>query len=150
MEFFTFLWLALLIAFLVVEASTVTLISLWFAAGALVALIATLLHAPMWLQLVLFFAVSAGLLACLRPMARKHFTPKLTKTNLDAVIGSEGYVIADIDNLAAIGTVKLGAMEWSARSVDGHFIKAGTCVKVERIEGVKVFVTAVPVEALTR
>ena len=58
MELFTILWLALLIAFLVVEASTVTLISLWFAAGALAALIASLLHAPLWLQAVLFFAVS--------------------------------------------------------------------------------------------
>ena len=60
MELFTILWLALLIAFLVVEASTVTLISLWFAAGALAALIAALLHAQLWLQVVVFFAVSAG------------------------------------------------------------------------------------------
>ena len=147
MELFTILWLALLIAFLVVEASTVTLISLWFAAGALAALIASLLHAPLWLQAVLFFAVSAALLASLRPVIRKHFTPKLSKTNLDAVIGSEGYVTVDIDNLAATGTVKLGAMEWTARSVDGSSIKAGTRVKVEKIEGVKVFVTAVPAEA---
>ena len=71
MELFTILWLALLIAFLVVEASTVTLISLWFAAGALAALIASLLHAPLWLQAVLFFAVSAALLACLRPVYLK-------------------------------------------------------------------------------
>ena len=147
MELFTILWLALLIAFLVVEASTVTLISLWFAAGALAALIASLLHAPLWLQAVVFFAVSAALLACLRPVIRKHFTPKLSKTNLDAVIGSEGYVTVDIDNLAATGTVKLGAMEWTARSVDGSSIKAGTRVKVEKIEGVKVFVTAIPAEA---
>ena len=150
MEFYAILWLALLIAFLVVEASTVTLISLWFAAGSLAALVATLLYAPLWLQVLLFFAVSAGLLACLRPIVRKHFTPKLSKTNLDAVIGSEGYVTADIDNLAATGTVKLGAMEWTARSADGHFIKVGTCVKVEKIEGVKVFVTAVPAEASVR
>ena len=143
MELLTILWLGLLIAFLVVEASTVTLISLWFAGGALAALIAALLHAPLWLQIVVFFVVSAALLACLRPIVRKHFTPKLTKTNLDAVIGSEGYVIADIDNLSATGTVKLGAMEWTARSVDGSILKAGTRVKVEKIEGVKVFVTPV-------
>ena len=147
MELLTIVWLALLVGFLVVEASTVTLISLWFAAGALAALIAALLHAQLWLQVVVFFAVSAALLACLRPLVSKHFTPRLSKTNLDAVIGSEGYVTVDIDNLAATGTVKLGAMEWTARSADGHFIKAGTCVKVEKIEGVKVFVTAVPAEA---
>lgn len=150
MELLTILWLALLIAFLVVEASTVTLISLWFAGGALAALVAALLHAPLWLQVVVFFVVSAALLACLRPLVRKHFTPKLTKTNLDAIIGSEGYVTADIDNLSATGTVKLGAMEWTARSVDGSTIKSGTRVKAEKIEGVKVFVTAVPVETPVR
>ena len=147
MELITILWLGLLIAFLVVEASTVTLISLWFAGGALAALIAALLHAPLWLQIVVFFVVSAALLACLRPIVRKHFTPKLTKTNLDAVIGSEGYVIADIDNLSATGTVKLGAMEWTARSVTGEKISTGTLVKVEKIEGVKAFVTPVEVPA---
>ena len=147
MELSTILWLALLVAFLLVEASTVTLVSLWFAAGALAALVAALLHGPVWLQVVLFFAVSAVLLACLRPVVRKYFTPKLSKTNLDAVIGSEGYVTADIDNLAATGTVKLGAMEWTARSADGSTIKAGTRVKVERIEGVKAFVSPVVAEA---
>ena len=147
MEFFTILWLALMVVFLVTEAATVTMVSLWFAAGSLAALAASLLHAPVWLQVVLFLVVSALLLAALRPMARKHFTPKLSKTNLDAVIGSEGYVTVDIDNLAATGTVKLGAMEWTARSVDGSSIKAGTRVKVEKIEGVKVFVTAIPAEA---
>lgn len=147
MELSTILWLALLVAFLLVEASTVTLVSLWFAAGALAALVAALLHGPVWLQVVLFFAVSAVLLACLRPVVRKYFTPKLSKTNLDAVIGFEGYVTADIDNLAATGTVKLGAMEWTARSADGSTIKAGTRVKVERIEGVKAFVIPVVAEA---
>ena len=62
-------------------------------------------------------------------------------------VGSEGYVTADIDNLAATGTVKLGAMEWTARSADGSAIKAGTRVKVERIEGVKAFVSPVVAEA---
>ena len=147
MELLTILWLALLIAFLVVEASTVTLISLWFAGGALAALVAALLHAPLWLQVVVFFVVSAALLACLRPLVRKHFTPKLTKTNLDAIIGSEGYVTADIDNLSATGTVKLGAMEWTARSTSGKQIPVGTLIRVDRIEGVKVFVSPVEVPA---
>ena len=147
MELLTILWLALLIAFLVVEASTVTLISLWFAGGALAALVAALLHAPLWLQVVVFFVVSAALLACLRPLVRKHFTPKLTKTNLDAIIGSEGYVTADIDNLSATGTVKLGAMEWTARSSNGAVIPAGTLVKADKIEGVNVFVSPIEVPA---
>ena len=147
MEFFTILWLALMVVFLVTEAATVTMVSLWFAAGSLAALAASLLHAPVWLQVVLFLAVSALLLAALRPMARKHFTPKLSKTNVDAVVGSRGYVTADIDNVSATGTVKLGAMEWTARSTAGCAIPKGTLVQVDKIEGVKAFVTPVEVPA---
>ena len=147
MEFFTILWLALMVVFLVTEAATVTMVSLWFAAGSLAALAASLLHAPVRLQVVLFLAVSALLLAALRPMARKHFTPKLSKTNVDAVVGSRGYVTADIDNVSATGTVKLGAMEWTARSTAGTVIPKGTLVQVDKIEGVKAFVTPVEVPA---
>ena len=143
----TIIWLALMIFFLIAEAATVVMVSLWFAAGALTALIASLLGAPLWLQILLFLVVSAALLACLRRTVSKHFTPKLTKTNVDSIIGSQGYVIADIDNVSAAGTVKLGAMEWTARSANGTIIPKGTQIQVERIEGVKVFVTAVEVPA---
>ena len=141
------LWLALMVIFLIVEASTVVMISLWFAAGSLAALLVTLLGAPIWLQMVLFLAVSGALLASLRPMVRKHFTPKLKRTNVDAIVGSQGYVTADIDNVAATGSVKLGAMEWTARSTTGAPVPKGTLVKVDRIEGVKAFVTPVEVPA---
>lgn len=141
----TIIWLVLMVVFLIAEASTVAMVSLWFAAGSLVALIAALLGAPLWLQITLFLAVSAVLLASLRTVIRKHFTPNLTKTNVDAIIGSRGYVTADIDNISATGTVKLGVMEWTARSATGEIIKAGTLVKVEKIEGVKAFVVPVTV-----
>ena len=138
----------LLILFLVAEAATVTMVSLWFAAGSLAALIVAVTGGPLGLQIFVALAVSALLLACLRPVVRKHFTPGLTKTNVDAVIGSCGYVTADIDNVSAMGTVKLGAMEWTARSTTGAPIPKGTLVKVDRIEGVKAFVTPAQVEAI--
>ena len=144
----TIIWLVLLILFLVAEAATVTMVSLWFAAGSLAALIVAVTGGPLGLQLFVALAVSALLLACLRPVVRKHFTPGLTKTNVDAVIGSCGYVTADIDNVSATGTVKLGAMEWTARSTTGTPIPKGTLVKVDRIEGVKAFVTPAQVEAI--
>ncbi len=147
MELLTIVWLVLMVVFLAVEAATVTMVSLWFAAGSLVALVASLLHAQVWLQVTLFLAVSALLLAALRPMAQKHFTPKLSKTNVDAIVGSRGYVTADIDNISATGTVKLGAMEWTARSTTGSAIPKGALVQVDKIEGVKAFVTAVEVPA---
>ena len=137
----TIFWLALLIGFIFVEASTVSLVSSWFALGALAALIASALGAELWLQIVLFFAVSGVCLVLLRPIIKKHFTPKLVKTNVDSVIGARGYVTAAVDNMAATGQVKLGAMYWTARSTSGEYIPKGTLVKVDRIEGVKAFVS---------
>ena len=141
----TIIWLVLLIVFLVVEALTVTMVSLWFAGGCLAALLVAATGGGWGFQVFTALAVSALLLACLRPIARKHFTPKLTKTNVDAIVDSRGYVTADIDNVSATGSVKLGAMEWTARSTSGAAIPKGTLVKVDKIEGVKAFVT--PVEA---
>ncbi len=143
MNWMALAWLTLLIVCLVLEANTVTLVSLWFAAGALTAMIASLLGAQLWLQGLLFFAVSVSLLLLLRPAFRKFIKPKLTRTNVDAVVGAQGIVTEDIDNIAAAGLVKVGAMYWTARSADNTPIPAGTLVTVERIEGVKVMVTPV-------
>ena len=143
-------WLVLLIIFLLAEASTVTVTTIWFAAGALVAMLASFLGAQLWLQVVLFLAVSTVLLLLLRPVVKKYFTPKITRTNVDAVIGSQGIVIQQISNVNSQGKIRLGAMEWSARSSSGEQIKAGTQVKVDRIEGVKVFVTPVQVMVETK
>ena len=142
-------WLVMLVVFLILEASTVALVSLWFAAGALAAMIAAMLGGPLWLQILLFIIVSGVLLAALRPIARKMMTSGKKATNLDAVIGSTGIVLETIDNIQGAGRVKLGAMEWSARSTDGTQIQPGTQVTVDRIEGVKVFVTPVPVKVGT-
>lgn len=140
-------WLVALLVFLFVEAQSVTMVSLWFAAGALAALIAALCGAELWLQIVLFFVVSIALLAALRPLARKFFTPKITKTNVDSIIGAQGLVTAPIDNIVAQGQVKLNGMEWTARSTSGEIIPIGTQVVVDKVEGVKVFVTPVQVDA---
>lgn len=139
----TIVWLVLMVLFLIAEALTVSTVSLWFAAGALVALLVSLLHMQLWLQVVLFLLVSGVLLACLRPLVKRHFTPKLSRTNVDAIVGTKGYVTQTIDNVCAAGQVKLGGMEWSARSTHGQPIEAGTLVRVDRIEGVKAYVSPV-------
>lgn len=138
------IWFGIMLAFLVVEgACPIHLVSLWFAAGSLVAMIAAALHAEIWLQIVLFVAVSAVLLASLWPFTRKFLKPKLEKTNVDAIIGQQGHVTEDINNIDANGQVKLGGMYWTARSVSGAKIPKGTLVQVEYIEGVKAFVAVV-------
>lgn len=136
-------WLVLIIVFLLVEASTVSLVSLWFAAGSLAALILSLLQVNIGIQAGVFLAVSVALLAALRPITRKYVTPKITKTNVDSLIGATGIVTEDIDNVTAAGQVKVGAMYWTARSTSGDTIGKSTRVCVDRIEGVKAFVTPV-------
>ena len=142
------IWLGLMVAFLVVEAACpIHLVSIWFAVGSLAAVLAAVLGAQLWLQVTLFVVVSAGLLACLWPFTKKFLNPKVTATNVDSVIGSRGLVTEAIDNLSASGHVKLGAMEWTARSTSGETISVGTQVQVDQIEGVKVYVSPCPVAA---
>jgi membrane protein implicated in regulation of membrane protease activity len=139
-------WLAIMAVLLIVEAACpFHLVSIWFAAGALVAMIISMLGGELWLQIIAFCIVSGALLAGLWPFIRKFLNPHLTKTNVDSVIGTEGIVTADIDNLNAVGQVKLGGMEWTARSTSGDKISAGTRIRVDRIEGVKAFVSPVEV-----
>ena len=149
MNWAAIVWFALLLIFLVVEAvCAIHLVSIWFAAGSLVAMLAAYLGGPLWLQIALFLVVSCTLLALLWPFIKKFLNPRLKKTNLDAIIGSEGLVTAAIDNVSAQGQVKLGAMEWTARSTSGKRIPQGTLIRVDRIEGVKVFVSPVEVPAI--
>ena len=141
MNAMTFIWFALMLIFLSAEASTINLVTAWFALGSLAAMIANFCGAELWLQGVLFFVVSAGLLALLRPITKKYLAPKIVKTNADALIGTTGRVLEPIDNTQELGRVKLGGMEWSARSTSNEPIKVGTVIRVDKIQGNKVFVS---------
>ena len=146
MDLVAIVWMGLLIAFLVVEAACpIHLVSIWFATGSLAALVVYWLHGPLWLQVLLFFVVSGGLLAALWPFTKKFLNPHLTATNIDSVIGSIGIVTSSIDNIEAHGQVKLNGMEWTARSTTGEPIAAHARVQVDKIEGVKVFVSPVEI-----
>ena len=134
-------WLVLLIVFAVGEAVTVGLTSIWFAAGALGALITSTLTENLLIQIIVFLALSFVTLLLVRPLARKYFIPRRVATNADRIIGQEGIVTEGIDNLEAKGQVKVSGTVWSARSQrDEVPIPAGTRVRILRIEGVKVFV----------
>ena len=132
------IWLALLIVFAITEGVTVALVSIWFMGGALAALIAALCGAELWVQVVLFFAVSILLLLCLRPLSKRLIKQKKVATNADSNIGKEAVVTERIDNLQGSGAVRISGVEWSARSADGSEIEKGAVVRVLRIEGVKV------------
>lgn len=142
------IWFVLLIVFIAAEAATVGMVSAWFAVGSLAALAGALLGAKLWLQIVLFVVVTGVSLALLRPIAKKYFNPKRTRTNVDAIAGRTCMVTIPIDNLTECGQVKLGGIEWTARSSTQEPIPAGTQVKIDRVEGVKVYVTPVAVEVM--
>ena len=136
-------WLAAMVVFIAAEAMTVSLVSIWFAAGALGAIIVALMGGGLVLQVTVFLALAVALLLSLRSIVRKHFTPHVTKTNIDSVIGATGIVVTPVNNIAALGQVQINGMEWSARSSDNSHIPAGAMVRVDRVEGVKVFVTPI-------
>ncbi len=140
MNGFTAVWAIAAIAFVIVEAATSALVSVWFIGGSVAALGASLLGAAPWLQVVIFFVVSGALLALLRPIAKRSAIRRVA-TNADRVIGMEGVVSEAIDDLRGKGAVKVDGKEWSARSSDGSKIPAGSVVIIDRIEGVKLFVT---------
>ena len=141
-------WLIAMVIFAATELMTVSLVSIWFAVGALGAIIVALLGGGLILQVTVFLALAIVLLLGLRSVVRKHLAPRITKTNIDSLIGATGVVLTPVNNIAALGQVQINGVEWSARSTTNSHIPAGTLVRVDRIEGVKVFVTAVEETAM--
>jgi len=137
----TMVWLVAMIALFVIEALVPGLISIWFAIGAFAALISALVKAPLWLQVFWFLLVSAAMLCLTRPFVKKYVNAKVQPTNADMVIGKEGVVLEDIDNVLGTGAVSAEGKVWTARSEDDAVsIKKGERVSVLRIEGVKLIV----------
>lgn len=141
MNYEAIFWLAAMIIFIATECATVSLVSVWFAIGALAAIVVSLVGGGLVLEVVVFLLVSILLLASLRTVVRKYINPKLVRTNTDSLIGCVGVVTTPVNNVAALGQVKINGMEWSARSSTGAPLPEGAQVRIDRIEGVKLFVT---------
>ena len=137
----TAVWVVLMIIFLVVEGAAPGLVSIWFALGALAALISALLGAQLWLQVVWFVVISVVALAATRPLAKKYVNSRVQATNADMLIGQECIVKETVDQLAGTGAVSVSGKVWSARCDDpGTIVEAGSVAVIERIEGVKLIV----------
>lgn len=134
------LWLGAAVVFGVVEAATAGLVSIWFVAGALGALIGAWLGASVAVQMVVFAVVSAAALALTRPLVARMERGSPVATNLDRVLGETARVTETVDNGLSTGTVYVDGKTWTARSADGNVIPAGSMVRVENMEGVKLFV----------
>ena len=134
-------WLIIFVACIVIEIITMGLTTIWFAGGSMVAAVSAAFSAPLWLQLLLFVAVSFVLLYFTRPIAVKYFNKDRIKTNVESLIGKQAIVISEIDNLQGIGQVTVGGQEWSARTVkDGITLPVGCVVVIRAINGVKLMV----------
>ena len=139
------LWLVVLIVSIGVEVATLGLTSIWFAGGAVVAVIVAAVHGPVWLQILLFFAVSLLLLFFTRPIAVRYFNRDRVRTNVESMIGRQAIVTSEIDNLQGIGQVTVGGQEWSARTeADGMNLQPGTVVDIVAVNGVTLIVKVDP------
>ncbi len=137
----TILWLSVLVLFIIIEIGTLGLTTIWFAGGALVAVIASLFNAPLTLQVVLFLLVSLVLLYFTRPIAVKYFNKDRIKTNAESLVGKQAIVTGEIDNLQGTGQVTVSGLEWSARaSREDVRLAVGSVVMVVAINGVKLIV----------
>lgn len=138
----TILWLTLIVLFIGIEIATVGLTSIWFAGGAIVALLAQLLGLNIYFQIVVFIIVSAVFMMFIRPWALKYFKPRLVKTNYEAVIGEDVCLTETVDNMKGTGTAVYKGQEWTARAYEnGRIFEAGTIASVKEIRGVTLYVT---------
>ena len=134
-------WLVVMVALIVIELATLGLTTIWFACGALVAVVAAALDAPLLLQILMFVVVSFAVLLAVRPIAVKYFNKDRTRTNIESMIGRQAIVVSEIDNMQGIGQVTVNGMEWSARSTINELkIAVGHVVVIRAVDGVKLIV----------
>ena len=136
-------WLIILALCLLAEIATLGLVTIWFAGGALVTFFVAMITDSLLVQMIVFLVVSLLLLFFTRPLAKRFYNGKRTKTNVESVIGEQCKVTETIDNFNGTGTVLLNGLEWTARSKDEAVIEVGTRVKVCAVDGVKVIVEKV-------
>lgn len=140
MENTTILWLVVAIASGVIEILTLGLTTIWFAAGAIIALIFAEFNTHLIVQILAFLISSSVLLYYTRPIAQKYLKIGHTKTNVKTLIGKTGIVIKEIDSLQGTGQVKITGQIWSAKTLQGEKIPEGSKVEVLDIQGVKLVV----------
>lgn len=138
MESMIWIWLSITIIALICEGLTTALVSVWFAPGALIALALAALKAPIWVQSLVFFIVSAVCVFFFQSIFKKRLGKnKKTATNTDMLIGEKAVVSESIDNIRAVGCIKINGQLWSARSDDGNTIAEGEIVEIIAVSGVK-------------
>jgi membrane protein implicated in regulation of membrane protease activity len=141
MNLFILVWLILIIAFIVGELVSVGLTSIWFAAGALIALFGAMIGAPFGVQILLFIVVSLVCLYATRPLAKRFINRNVQSTNADSLIGQEIRITERVSNLDQTGTSVVNGQEWTVRAADdGEILEKGDLARIISISGVKLIV----------
>ncbi|MDO4393737.1 MAG: NfeD family protein [Bacillota bacterium] len=135
------MWIIAAIVFVIIECFSVSLITIWFGIGALCAAIASLITDNLYIQVLIFLAVSLLMLVLVKPIARKHFNGKIEKTNTDALIGCEAIVTEEIGDEKP-GRVNVDGKLWRAKSAENVCHNRGDKVLIQKIEGVTLIVKA--------
>ena len=130
-----FVWLVIAVVLGIFEAATVALVSIWFAIGAVAAMVPAYFNAPFWVQILVFILVSALCFVFTRPFFKKIIRVNKQPTNVDRLVGQEGVATDDIENIECRGKVFISGLTWSARSETGELIPQGAVVAVKKIEG---------------
>lgn len=130
-----FVWLVIAVVLGIFEAATVALVSIWFAIGAVAAMVPAYFNAPFWVQILVFILVSALCFVFTRPFFKKIIRINKQPTNVDRLVGQEGVATDDIENIECRGKVFISGLTWSARSETGELIPQGAVVTVKKIEG---------------
>lgn len=129
-----YIWLIALVAFVLFELNTTHLVSIWFALGALIAMIGANFEVSIYMQWLLFLIVSGVAIMASRPLSKKYLKTKTVHTNLDRIIHKHGLVTKTI-TADSRGEVKVMSMIWSATSIDNKTIEEGQHCKIEAVEG---------------
>lgn len=131
------MWLIVAVALAVLEAATVQLVSLWFACGALCAMVASFFTDSITLQSIVFIVCSVLFLLIARKYV-KRLTENKTATNTDMLIGKTAILKEATDEMVT-GSLSVNGLTWTALSEGGR-LEAGEKVKIIRIDGVKLIV----------
>lgn len=138
------IWLAIFVIALVIEAVGTDLVSIWFAAGALLALVVGFIPGvTWWIEIILFFVVSIATLLCFRPLVHKFLRRDIINSNIDEMRGKKGLLVEKID-LLHHGVCKINDVSWTAIAQnDKDKIPAGSTVEVLAVSGNKLIVKKV-------
>lgn len=137
----TIIWLVIFVVLLGIEIATLGLTTIWFAGGALVAMLVAAIGLPVYVQIPVFLVVSIVLLLFTRPIALKYFNKERIKTNAESLVGQTVIVTEAINNIKGTGKAVINGQEWTARSAEDTVeLERDSKAVIAAIEGVKLII----------